>query len=114
MTKYETTVVFDGALPEETVAKEQQAIENYLKENAAFEKVEVWGKKPLAYEINKRKSGVFSLFTFNYEGDATELISSLLRYNDNILRTMTVIFEDKKIVISKPVEEASEESKGDA
>lgn len=111
MKKYETVVVFDGSLPEETIAKEQQKVEEFLKEKGSLEKIDVWGKKDLAYEIGKSKTGFYSLFTFELDGNATELIDNLFRFNDNVIRHITVLFEDSAIV--KKVAEVKTPAEGD-
>lgn len=105
MTKYESTIVFDGSLPDEIIAKEQQAIEAYLNEHCSFESVDVWGKKPLAYEIKKKKSGLYCQFVFGCDGDATTLVNDLVRHNKHVLRAMTVIKEDAKIFVTKSLDD---------
>ena len=64
MTRYETVLVFDGSLPEETIAKEQQAAEELIKDKGALVSVDTWGKKELAYEISKKRTGFYSLITY--------------------------------------------------
>ena len=39
---YETVIVFDGTQSDEVLRKEQTQIEEFLKQNAVFEKVDVW------------------------------------------------------------------------
>ena len=65
---YESVVVFDGSLPDETLTKEQEKIEKFLQKNAEFDKTNVWGKKNLAYEIKKKKTGYYCLFLFTGDG----------------------------------------------
>lgn len=112
MTKYETTVVFDGSLPEETIAKEQQKLEAFITEKCELDSVDVWGKKPLAYEIRKRKTGFYCMFTYTFAGDATSLINDEVRYNSHVLRNMTVIHDDVQFIIKKTEEKpaATEEA----
>jgi small subunit ribosomal protein S6 len=62
--KYETVVIFDGSLGDDTVQKESSAFEEFLKVNTEFEKTDVWGKRNLAYPIGKKKSGVYHCFNF--------------------------------------------------
>ncbi len=115
MSKYETVVVFDGALPEEAIAKEQLKIEELIKENGTLDTIDVWGKKNLAYTIGKKKTGFYIFFQYDFTGDANELISGALRYNDKVIRTMTVLHNDAQIVAKKvAVEETTSEKKEDA
>lgn len=97
---YETVVIFDGTLPEDAVQKESAKIEEFIKSEAEFERVESWGKKSLAYLINKKKTGVYNLFI--YKGDSEKnyagKIDKLLALNDSVLRHLTCIREIPKNV----------------
>jgi small subunit ribosomal protein S6 len=102
---YETVVIFDGTLPEDTVQKESAKIEEFIKSNAEFERVDAWGKKSLAYMIKKKKNGVYHLFI--YKGDSEKnyagKIDKLLKLNDAVLRHLTVVREIPKIVEKRRV-----------
>ena len=100
--KYETVVILDGSLPDETVASEQEKIEAFLKENADFEKTNVWGKKTLCYEINKKNIGYYIFFVYDGESDVPEKFQKAFKLNQKILRHMTVLYE-KKAEISRDV-----------
>jgi small subunit ribosomal protein S6 len=84
-------VVFDGSLPDDVIQKEQKQIEELLKQNASFEKTDVWGKRVLAYTIRKKKTGVFCLFIFEGEGSAVIALDKYIKLNTNILRHLTVV-----------------------
>ena len=93
--KYETVVILDGSLPDETVASEQEKIEAFLKENADFERTNVWGKRTLCYEIKKKNIGYYLLFIYDGESDVPEKFQKAFRLNQKILRHMTVLYEKK-------------------
>ncbi len=110
---YEAVIVFDGSLPDETLVAEQEKIESFLKKNAAFEKTEVWGKKTMAYEINKKKSGHYCAFIFNGEGDTCDALKKSIKLNQNVLRHLSVLYEEtpeisKEIMMPRKPEEESE------
>ncbi len=112
--KYETVIIFDGSLPDETVKKEQEKVENFLKENTDYEKTDVWGKRTLAYNIKKRKIGFYCFFIFDSEGDIADKLHQLFKLNQNILRYMTVLYKEmakisKETVVKKVrIEEGDE------
>jgi small subunit ribosomal protein S6 len=91
--KYETIVIFDGSLSEETIRKENAAFEEFLKVNSEFEKVDVWGKKNLAYPINKKKTGVYHLYNYldQSEKNIAGKIEKFFKLNDAVIRHLTVI-----------------------
>ncbi len=84
-------VVFDGTLPDDVFQKEQKQIEDLLKQNAQFEKTDVWGKRVLAYTIKKKKTGVYCLFQFEGEGTAVVALDKHIKLNTNVLRHLTVV-----------------------
>jgi small subunit ribosomal protein S6 len=107
MSKYETTVVFDGALPENTIEKERKKIEDLLVANGNLVSVDEWGKKILAYSINKKTTGFYVLFVYEYNGNAGKFIETNFKFNENIIRYLTVIHENAAIVAMKKSETAN-------
>lgn len=105
---YETVVIYDGTLSDEALAKEHGAFEEFLKGNAEPVRVDQWGKKTLAYEISKRKVGIYYLYVFNAESDISEKIEKLFKLNTKILRTMTVLFEEVKEIAPEALVPAAE------
>ena len=114
---YETCVVYDGTLSDDVVSKEQQQVENFLKENAKLENINSWGKRRLAYEIKKRKSGQYILFEYEAEGDAPTKIEKLFKLNQNVLRYITVRRNPKAlaadVVLDPRRDNLERESRGD-
>lgn len=109
MSKYETIVVFDGALPQETIEKESKKIEELLSANGKVEKIDDWGKKVLAYQINKTTTGYYVLFTYEFAGNAGKFIEDNFKFNESIIRYLTVIAEDANIfAAAKPESEKAE------
>jgi small subunit ribosomal protein S6 len=49
-----------------------------------------WGRRRLAYEINKKDEGVYHLVTFDAPPDAVEEIGRVLKIDDNVMRHMAV------------------------
>lgn len=111
---YESVVIFDGSLSDDVLVKEQEKVEKLLKEKTNYLTTDVWGKKTLAYEIKKKKSGYYCLFHFEGEGNVCDTLHKSYRLNQRILRHMTVLFEKEPevtpdILESRATEEESEE-----
>ena len=100
---YETVVIFDGTLSEEIIRKEHGKIEEFLKANTEFEKVDVWGKRSLAYLIKKKKSGVYHLYNYQdqSEKNVAAKIEKLLALNETVLRYLTVVKQPLVLVERK-------------
>ena len=88
---YESVIVFDGTLPDDVLQKEQQQIEEFLKSNATFEKTDVWGKRNLAYQIRKKKTGYYCMFLFEGDGEVVSGLTRLIKLNEAVLRHLTVV-----------------------
>lgn len=87
---YETMIVYDGTLPEETLQKEREAVEKFLRENADFEKIDLWGKRELAYEIRRKRVGNYSLFLYTSEATVPGQLEKTLKLNEHVLRYLSV------------------------
>ena len=109
--KYETVVIFDGSLSDDVIETEQKNVEKFLVDNATYERTDVWGKKNLAYEIKKKKKGNYYLYIYKAEGDIDDKLNKLFKLNQNILRHMTVLFDEVTEISkkTKPVEPVVEE-----
>ena len=88
-------IVFDGTLTDDVLHKEQALIEEFLKQNASFERTDVWGKRGLAYPIRRKKIGYYCLFIYEGEGPAITALERQLKLNEKALRYLTVVRDMK-------------------
>lgn len=88
---YETVIVFDGTQSDDVLHKEQAQIEEFLKQNAVFEKTDVWGKRGLGYPIKKKRLGYYCLFLYEGEGDVIGSLERQMKLNERVLRYLTVV-----------------------
>jgi small subunit ribosomal protein S6 len=93
---YETCIVFDGSLPEETISKEQAKLQALIKDNGDFETIDVWGRRELAFPIGKKKVGFYCLFLYSGEGDLNGKIEKALKMNETVLRYLVVVRDPTK------------------
>ena len=88
MRHYEVMIILDPSLDERTVAP---SLENYLNvirtSGGSVEKVDIWGKRRLAYEINKHSEGIYALLDVNSEPDAVKEMDRQLSLTESVLRT---------------------------
>ena len=67
------------------------------KEGGSITKTDVWGRRRLAYPINKRSEGIYVLFEIEGSGQEIAELERRMRVNDQIMRYMTVrVDEDRK------------------
>ena len=60
--------------------------------------INVWGKKKLAYSINKEKYGVYILFQFQSEGSNNKTFNLELEHNPNVLAYLTTKINEDEIL----------------
>jgi len=114
MSKYETIVVFDGALPQDAIEKESKKVEELLSANGKIVKIDEWGKRVLAYQIDKKTTGFYALFVYEFNGNAGKFIEDNFKFNENIIRYLTVIHEEANIfAAAKPESEKANDDDED-
>ncbi|MCI8738439.1 MAG: 30S ribosomal protein S6 [Lachnospiraceae bacterium] len=96
MTKYELAVVVSAKLEEEdraaVVEKAKALIERF---GGQITNVDDWGKKRLAYEIQKMKEGFYYFIQFDAETSAPAEIESRMRIMDGVIRYLCVKQDEK-------------------
>lgn len=87
MEKYELTLVLDADLSSEDQKKLIAKIKKTIEENKAkIKQEEEWGKKELAYPINKKKSGVYFLLNLESPKEDLPKIDKKLKMEKEVLR----------------------------
>ena len=63
--------------------------------------IDVWGKKKLAYSINKEKYGMYILFQFSHDGTLNKEFNLILEHNSNILAYLTTKIGEEELLDQK-------------
>ena len=88
MRHYELMVIFDPTLDERTIAPSLDTLLNVVREEGGkVDKVDVWGKRRLAYEIKKNSEGIYAVVEMNCEPATVQELDRLLTLNESVLRT---------------------------
>jgi small subunit ribosomal protein S6 len=88
MRKYETIVVFNPSLAEAAVKDEMKKFEKLLDSKKATNvKTDVWGRKQIAYAVDKNSFGTFVCFTYECDdhGIARD-VTNQLRISDPVIK----------------------------
>jgi len=84
-------VILDPALDERTV---QPSLDQFLQvvttAGGNVEKVDVWGRRRLAYEIDKKSEGIYTIIDLTAEPDTVRELDRQLNLNEAVLRTKIV------------------------
>jgi small subunit ribosomal protein S6 len=88
MRRYEMMIILDPSLEERTV---QPSLDQFLKvvttAGGSIDKVDVWGRRRLAYEIDKKSEGIYTVVDLVAEPDAVKELDRQLNLNEAVLRT---------------------------
>ena len=87
---YETVVVISAKLGEEAISELVQKFNELIEKNAKLDKVDEWGKRKLAYEINKETEGYYVLFEFTSETSFPAELDRIYKITDGILRSLII------------------------
>lgn len=91
LNKYELALVLDPALTDEDKAEKLTKVSELIERfKGEIEKVDDWGKRRLAYEIDKKNEGFYHFVYFNAESEAPAEIENRLRIMDDVLRYLIV------------------------
>jgi small subunit ribosomal protein S6 len=88
MRHYEVMVILDPELDERTIAPSLDTFLNVIKnDGGSIEKVDVWGRRRLAFEINKKAEGIYAVIDLNAEPASVIELDRQLNLNESVLRT---------------------------
>ena len=88
MRRYEVMVILDPDLEERTVAPSLETFLNVVKQDGGtVEKVDVWGRRRLAYEIAKKPEGIYAVLDITSSSAAVAELDRQLNLNEAVLRT---------------------------
>ena len=91
MNKYELTLVLNGKLEEDAKAAALEKAQEFIARfNGTVTNVDDWGKKRLAYEIQKMKEGYYYFITFEADSSCPNELEGRMRIMDNVLRYLCV------------------------
>lgn len=93
MTKrhYESVVILNATLEDDQIETTLTRIQEILKSNGAeISEVEKWGRKRLAYPIQKSKSGYYVIFRFEAPSDSIAELERIYRLDETIVRYLNI------------------------
>nr|WP_281173230.1 30S ribosomal protein S6 [Gulosibacter bifidus] len=114
MHQYELMVIIDPEVDERTVAP---SLDKFLavitKDGGTIENTDIWGKRKLAYEINKKSEGIYAVVNFTATPATAQELDRQLRLSEAIMRTKVLRADEAsfRIGAAKSDDEAAAESK---
>lgn len=88
MRQYELMIILDPDLEERTVAPSLDTYLNVVRQDGGtVENVDVWGKRRLSYEINKKSEGIYAVVDLTAEPATVKELDRQLTLNESVVRT---------------------------
>ena len=87
---YESMLVVSTKGGDEAAEAIVEKFKAMIEANADLENVDVWGKRRLAYMINKETEGYYVLFTFSCKVDFPAELDRVYKITDGVLRSLIV------------------------
>ena len=87
---YEAVIVISLKPGEEGIAETIAKFKDMVSKNGTLENVDEWGKRRLAYEINKETEAYYVLFDFKSEAEFPAEFDRVLMITDGVLRSMII------------------------
>ena len=91
MRKYETIFILHPSLDEEAVKANIEKFKGVIENGGGtIENVDFWGKRKLAYEINKVNEGYYTLINFEANPELPKELDRVFRITDGVIRHIVV------------------------
>jgi small subunit ribosomal protein S6 len=87
---YESVLVVSVKNGDEAAQAVVEKFQKMIEENATLDAVDVWGKRRLAYLINKEAEGFYVLFNFTCGADFPAELDRVYKITDGVLRSLII------------------------
>ena len=109
--QYELMVILNPEIDERTVAP---SLDKFLKvitnDGGSIDKVDIWGKRRLAYEIQKKNEGIYAVVNFTATSAATQELDRQLNLSELIMRTKVLRAEEAIAMVAAEAERSAEKA----
>ena len=104
---YETVFIVSLNQGEEGIASIVKKFTDLIAANGTVDSVDEWGKRRLAYPIQKQPEGYYALINFTSGAEFTAELDRVFKITDGILRSIIIKKDERKEDTKKAVKKAS-------
>ena len=88
---YESAVLINAALDDEQIESVVSRItDNIVNNGGEIREIDKWGRKRLAYMVNKSKIGYYAIYRFNAPSTIVSKLERAYNLDDHVLRYLTI------------------------
>ena len=107
MTKYETVYILEPGFDENRTAEEATKVSGWITDlGGDVVEVQKWGKRRLAYEIERKRDGVYTMIVWNGGSIMVKELERRLRINESVMRVLTTVYVPPEMTQGLPEGEA--------
>ena len=111
MHQYELMVILDPEIDERTVAPSLDKFLGVIRTaGGTIDKVDIWGKRRLAYEINKKTEGIYAVVEMTATADSTIELARQLKLSEAVMRTKVLRAEEAIAQVAEAAKLAEEKA----
>lgn len=111
MHQYELMVILDPEIDERTVAPSLDKFLGVIRaDGGTIDKVDIWGKRRLAYEINKKTEGIYAVVDMTATPAATIELDRQLKLSEAVMRTKVLRAEEAIAQVAEAEKLAAEKA----
>ena len=109
--QYELMVILTPEIDERTVAP---SLDKFLKvitnDGGSIDKIDIWGKRRLAYEIQKKTEGIYAVVNFTATSAATQELDRQLGLSEQVMRTKVLRAEEAQAMVAAETKRSEEKA----
>ena len=109
--QYELMVILNPEIDERQVPT---ILDKFLKvitaDGGSIDNVDIWGKRRLAYEIQKKTEGIYAVVNFTATSAATQELDRQLNLSEQIMRTKVLRAEEAIAMVAAEAERSAEKA----
>jgi small subunit ribosomal protein S6 len=111
MHQYELMVILDPEVDERTVGPSLDKFLGVIRsDGGTVDNVDIWGRRRLAYEINKKSEGIYAVVNFTANSDATIELDRQLKLSEAVMRTKVLRAEEAIAQVAAAAQRADEKA----
>ena len=96
MKKYEVMYILNASLEDEKRVALIDSLHAIITDNGGkIEKIDDWGIREFAYEIEHMKKGYYVVTTFEADNETVKEFDRLMRINANVVRYMNIKLDEE-------------------
>jgi small subunit ribosomal protein S6 len=104
-------VILDPEIDERTVAPSLDKFLNVIrKDGGTVDSVDIWGRRRLAYEINKKTEGIYAVVNLTASADSTKELDRQLKLSEAVMRTKVLRAEEAIAMVATADKLAAEKA----